>query len=643
MRWWYASISVVVAFGLWGCGVSVVPALLTPTPVPIAPQVDNLGAVQPLVPVTTTLTLPGIRDALLVQIKDASGTAVFTQTVTPQTDQTVLTVVPKGAIGVATLTVGQAGQTILTAPAYTLDPQSTLVTDDPVFTNVFTQTVGFLQKSVRSYDLNGHRVQGYRSPDNPLLWLRDHVYQGRGFRYIEPDVKSLLEAFRDAQRPDGSLPDWLDMPALGVAAGRKDVEADVEFLFAQGVYEAWQMTGDDAWMRQMLPAVQRALAYTMSDPVRWDAKRGLIRRPYTIDMWDFAYGPTTKNPATGVAAPRHWIDDQTIWGTFHGDNTGLIQALRMTATMENAVGDDGAAKAYRRQANDIQKRLMKLSWNGQFFQHFVPEDSTIQIPGVDISTQLSLSNAYALNREIVDGAAAQAILATYYQRGLANPAIILPWYSMDPPFPAAAYGMAGRKGEQPGEYVNGGIMPLVGGELARGAFTYGSESFGFDILRHYEVLINRFGGSYLWYYPNGQPGISGPDTLPTDGWGASAMLGALMEGAAGVLDAGTAYQSVKLTPRWQASGVHTAYVVARYPASQGYVAYDWQLHDQQITLTTTGSGKNLAMTIPLPETVTQATVLCDGQPVPKAFMWIKNRPYVFIKITGLTHTVQISW
>jgi hypothetical protein len=102
-------------------------------------------------------------------------------------------------------------------------------------------------------------VHGYRSPDNPLLSLRDHVYQGRGFRYIEPDVKSLLEAFRDAQRPDGSLPDWLDMPALGVKSGRKEVEADVEFLFAQGVYEAWQMSGDDAWMRQMLPAVQRAL------------------------------------------------------------------------------------------------------------------------------------------------------------------------------------------------------------------------------------------------------------------------------------------------------------------------------------------------------------------------------------------------
>ncbi|NBU64546.1 MAG: hypothetical protein EBS29_08615, partial [Chloroflexia bacterium] len=290
MKWWYAGLCGLGALCLWGCGALGVAVKPTATAVPVAPHVDNLGVVQPLIPVTTTLTLPGGRDAFDVQIHDAEGSVVFTQTVTAHADHTLLTVVPKGGMGVATLTVSQAGQTVLTAPVYTLNPQSALVTDDPVFTNVFTQTVGFLQKSSRSYDLNGHTLHGYRSPDNPLLWLRDHVYQGRGFRYIEPDVKSLLEAFRDAQRPDGSLPDWLDMPALGVKSGRKEVEADVEFLFAQGVYEAWQMSGDDAWMRQMLPAVRRALAYTTSDPLRWDAQRGLIRRPYTIDMWDFAYG-----------------------------------------------------------------------------------------------------------------------------------------------------------------------------------------------------------------------------------------------------------------------------------------------------------------------------------------------------------------
>ena len=82
------------------------------------------------------------------------------------------------------------------------------------------------------------------------------------------------------------------------------------------------------------------------------------------------------------------------------------------------------------------------------------------------------------------------------------------------------------KGHNPGEYVNGGIMPLVGGELARGAFDHGFEAYGFDILQRYYSLIAGTNASYLWYYPIGQPGISGADTIPTDGWGSSAMLAA---------------------------------------------------------------------------------------------------------------------
>src|SRR5207249_8077083 len=128
------------------------------------------------------------------------------------------------------------------------------------------------------------------------------------------------------------------------------------------------------------------------------------------------------------------------------------------------------------------------------------------------------------------------------------------WYSIDPPFPPGSYGLGGRTGERPGEYANGGIMPLVGGELARGAFESGAERYAFDILARYDHLIRTTGKSYLWYYPAGNPGISGPETLPTDGWGASAMLGALVEGAAGVQDQGARYGEVRLSPRWSYAG-----------------------------------------------------------------------------------------
>ncbi len=635
MRWLYRLVCVATLWNLVAC---------TQVRPPVAPPVVGfLGDVPPLRIQTLIVTLPQIRGAVEMTITDAAQTVVMRETVVVRADEVSIPVTPRGALGSATLQITQGTHTLLTAPVYTLVAQSTVQTSQPIYDDVFRQTVRYLQGSMRSYALNGQEVRGYRSPDNPLLWLRDHVYQAQGFRYIETDVKSLLNAFRDAQRADGSLPDWIDQPGLGVTAGRKEVEADVEFLFAYGVYQAWQMSGDTEWMRSMLPAVRRAIAYTTSDPLRWDAQRGLIRRPYTIDMWDFEYGPTTTNPETGAPAPRHWVDDATVWGTFHGDNTGLVQALRMLATLEDVVGETARARQYRRMAEDVMQRVKTLSWNGRFFTHFVPQDTTWRAPGVDMEAQLSISNAYALNRGVLNGSEAQAMLETYYTRGQQQPDVVLPWFSIDPPFPAGAYGMAGRKGELPGEYVNGGIMPLVGGELARGAFAYNSEAFGFDTLRHYNVLTNRFDGTYLWYYPNGQPGISGPDTIPSDGWGASAMLAALMEGAAGVLDAGMMYSSVKLSPRWAMDGVTDATIVARYPASSGYVAYTWQMTAQQITLDVTGSGEMLVLNIPLPETVTTATMMLDGQIMPDAFQMVGGRPFVYVKTRGINHTVHISW
>ncbi len=663
---WFVWCSVLLVL-LSGCTQSA-PSVTPPAPTPSSQPVSTVtGAtevlhtlqessarikLQPLTTVAFTASVPADVSEVAVIYTDAAGTVLSRQDVHATNQTITFSVLSGGALGPATITL-MTGTRIITGPTviHTVVADSTIQTDEPVYTELFTQTTSFLRQSARSYELNGTTVHGYRSPDNPLFWLRDHVYQGRGFRYIEPDVKSLLNAFAEAQLPNGSLPDWIDAPNIAVKAGRKEVEADVEFLFVQGIYEAWQMTGDDAWMAQMLPHARAAIAYSTSDPLRWDAARGLIRRPYTIDMWDFSYGPTTSHPDTGVAAPRHWIDGQTIWGTFHGDNTGLVQALRMLATMEQHTGNNIAARTYGVLADNVQQRIIALSWNGHFFRHFVPEQADWKAPGVDEATQLSLSNAYALNRGVLSAAMIQQVLATYYARGQANPGITLPWYSIDPPFPTGSYGLAGRKGENPGEYVNGGIMPLVGGELARAAFGNNLEAFGFDALNHYAVLVRRFGGSFLWYYPTGQPGISGPDTLRVDGWGASSMLGALMEGAGGVVDSGFAFIAAKITPRWGFSSVREAYVVARYPASTAYVAYRWQQSARIIELHTTGTARFATVTIPIPDEARDtATLTIDGVLQPKnGIVVVRDRHMIMIKITektsirGLHHDFVVQW
>ncbi|WP_298817722.1 hypothetical protein [Chloroflexus sp.] len=600
--------------------------------------------VQPLQPVAITVQVPGYDGMVTVQLYDAAANLVAQGTALIVDGSGEIALPAGGVLGpqwaVALIDGQLAGAQ---SQIVTLDAQTTLVSGQGDIDSLYPRIRRLMAEARVSYELNGRFISGYRSPDNPLLWLRDHVYQGRGFRYFEQDVTSLLDAFRDAQLPDGSLPDVIDYPERYVKAFRKEVESDVEFLYIQGVYEAWQMTGNDEWLRSHLPALRRAVEYITTNPLRWNADRGLVRRPYTIDMWDFAYGPTTISP-DGKPAPRHWIEPDTIWGTFHGDNTGLAYALFLLARIEQRVGDPERGERYFRLSDEIMQRLNALAWNGRFFTHFIPEDPTFTPTGVDAAEQLSLSNAYALNRRVLSVGQAQAIVESYYGRRDFSRSFA-EWYSIDPPFPPGSFGMAGGKGEQPGEYVNGGIMPLVGGELARGAFTVGFEPYGLDILRRYANLLRLTNASYLWYYPDGRPGISGPDTIPTDGWGASAMLGALFEGLAGITDEASRYDDVIISPRWPVeSAIMQAYVVARYPASDGYVAYRWHRDGQTLRLQVTGSGRMAYVRLMLPpEAGEEVTMAVAGQPVTPVIEKIGLSRYAGVALDRLNVEVTLTW
>ncbi len=613
-----------------------------------APERATLAApseAEPLTPITVTLSVPGYSGPAELRIYDGESQPAGVWPAQVQGGAASVLVEGRGALGphqAIVLIDGRiagAGRRL-----FTLTASTTIATGQPRIDELYPRLRGFLVQDAVEYALDGYRVRGYRSPDSDLIWLRDHTYQGRGFHYFERDLTSALDAFRRAQRPDGSFPDYLSRPQQFVQADRKTVEADLEYLFVQAVYETWQATGDDHWLRANLTAMRRGIRYTMSDPLRWDSNRRLVKRPFTIDTWDFQYGPTTVDPTTGARAPRHWIDTQTVWGIFHGDNTGLAASLRLLAKIEQYFGNRKEATHWRTESAGIMKRLNALSWNGHFFTHQV-HLTPFSALGVDESRQLSLSNAIALNRGVLRAGQARAIVDEYYQRFLARGATFAEWYSIDPPFPSGSFGMAAGKGEQPGEYVNGGLMPLVGGELARGAFRVGAERYGFDILSRYRFLIGDTDTSYLWYYPAGNPGKSGPATLPSDGWGASAMLAALLEGAAGIEDQGARYLDVRLSPRWPAAAdVSAARVVARYAASDGYVAYRWRRAARGLTLDFTGSGARATLRLLLPETISRvALVTLDGQPQPIKIDRVFGSRYVVAQAEQGSGRLEVTW
>jgi hypothetical protein len=608
--------------------------------------------VEPLMPVAVTVNMQDYSGPATLLVFDPRGRFAGSFALTLAGGFGAVEVIPRGALGAhwGALFLPSGAQ-VAAGPLYRLDATTSVRAGAPAFDGLYDRVRGFMAAKRLSYQLDGRTVTGYRSPDSPLLWLRDHYYQNRAFRYFETDLTSLIEANARAQAPDGSLPDFVARPEWNIPALRTPVEADVEYLYVQLIYETWKTTGDTAWMLRMLPSAQKAIHYTLTSPLRWEPALGLVKRPFTIDTWDFEYGPTTRDPHTGQPAPRHWIDEQTRWGIFHGDNTGLAEALRSLASMEEQAGQRDLAAQRRALANDIMVRLNRLSWNGSFYTHHV-KLAPFDVPGVDEERQLSLSNAIALNRGVLTVEQGRAILGEY-QRRLNDPerTAFAEWYSIDPPFPPGAFGLAGRLGERPGEYVNGGVMPLVGGELARGAFRFGYESYGFDILYRYHELISRTGSTYLWYYPTG--GVAAANEfLPTDGWGSSAMLGALLEGAAGLSDDGIAYNVATISPRWLAAprdAITGAYASARYAASDGYAAYRWSYApatgaaEGRITLEATGSGETLRARVLLPPLAREVrAVTLNGQPAPPRLETIGLSRYVVLEAPGPMVNVQVT-
>jgi len=487
----------------------------------------------------------------------------------------------------------------------------------------------FLKNDVTEYNMFGRNVRGYRTPDTPSLWIRDYSDMMRGFRYWEDDMTSIVDHFAEMQSEQGWIFDYFTMTPEKVPCERENwakyvrvpVEADVEFRFVKAIYLAWQATGDDRWVRNLLPRIEKALHYVLTDPWRWDRTTRLVKRGYTIDTWDFDY-----------TAGRHsWlnfqINDDTFWGIMHGDSSGYFEAFTQTASLCAHLGLRAKARYWSNLAAGFRRRANKVSFNGRFYTHHV-HLVPVTIPGVREEEQLSLSNPMNINRGLATHAMAVNILREYQERGRRTNAVA-DWFSIDPPMPD---GIFGDEKLVAGAYCNGGLLPLVGGELARAAFEHGYESYGLKQLLKYEELT-RNNETYLWYFPDGRSSTvetsTSPDASPTDGWGSSAMLYALVEGLAGVEDRHKLFQRVRISPRWIAAGRQEASVCVSYGASGAAIEYSFSHNATAKTIELSIRGKSSAgLHVLLPPKARATHVTINGRNAKFRNMKIEESPYV---------------
>ena len=340
-------------------------------------------------------------------------------------------------------------------------------------------------------------------------WIFDHTLILKGMKYFWPNVKDAIDFFAETQREDGMIwencypatPDknffdWkfnYDGFIRRFGDGfwqlrRAPVESHVEQYFVEGMYATWKATGDTDWMKGRVDNAVRALRQVTQSPYRWSEKYQLMHRGFTIDTWDYV---SDDQQRFGGSVFMVYLG-KSEFGIFHGDNTNLILQSRNLAEMLKVAGRAQDALEFETLADNVEKRLNALAWNGSFYTHWIAENPDYKPDvGVDMSTQVSLSNAYALNRGISHDKSV-AILKTYQRiRREMPPTSPGEYYGIYPPF------QKNFTKNEPGlvwEYCNGGVLNVVGGELAHGAFEHGYESYGADILARIKKVADRYHG-----------------------------------------------------------------------------------------------------------------------------------------------------
>ncbi len=413
-----------------------------------------------------------------------------------------------GALGAQTIFALDGDGKIIDSTAIRVDCQTAMQENTGVFRELLemlhdTMYEGWHTGYTKTFRYHGKWYKYYVS------WLRDHVHTLKGMKYFDDDIKTGIEIYSDTQRQDGmiwdkvkeicnsELQNWRDVvfaegdfirPMEGNPTRRLcriPVENDVEWLFLEGIYYTWKACGDDEWMKGLLDKAIKAVRYSTSDVYRWSKSFQLLKRGYTIDTWDFQSQDDVKRSGTSMRVDP----EKTEFSIFFGDNTGMAIGCEYLAEMLDVAGRSDDADEFRGIAKGLRERLNQVSWNGEFFTHMVPEnpDAERDLGNTPTDRQVTLSNAYSLNREIGHDKAA-AILRSYQKIRQEMPETSAgEFYNCYPPF---------EKGFNHNDwnYMNGGVSTICGGELAHGAFEHGFEDYGVDILKRLHDWAQRLGG-----------------------------------------------------------------------------------------------------------------------------------------------------
>ena len=471
-------------------------------------------------------------------------------------------------------------------------------------------------------------------------WIRDHVHVLKAMRHWEYDYAGYVDFTLRHQRADGCILELVKQaddhhwryaapesrkffPNDNLSMCRLDIEADVEYLLVEGATYCYRISGDDAWLARALPRLEKAIDYMTSDPKRWDAAHGLVKRGYTIDTWDFTFDPASStNRVLTPATPQ---------AIMHGDNSGVYQAMAQLAWLNGRLGRTAKAAAWRARADALKAAMYKHLWNGRFFFHQLP----LNVPPVDAHERerLSLSAAYDMNRGLMPVADCRKTIEEFRSRRQTTECFA-EWFTVDPPYDFT-FARHPR-----GDYVNGGVCLFTAGELAKAALENGYEAYGWDILVRVKEMAARDGTLYFLYDRTTATSINA--ALGPSAWGAASILSAFDEALAGVRDVGVRYDAIRFSPRWPVTGLDEVRYFTGYEAADAVVDVRYVRRANGLRYLVRAPAKALAAHILLPSGAAAREVWLNGAPRAFETTAVGDSRYVDFETEGTgTYDIEI--
>lgn len=475
-----------------------------------------------------------------------------------------------------------------------------------------------------------------------INWLRDHIHEMKAYKHWEYDIKSYLDFMIDNQHSDGYFYEIACVhdnehtrivdnscvkyfPQDDIALVRIELEADVEYLVVEGAMTVFKATGDEQWLKKVLPSLEKGIDYITSNDKRWDKKYGLVKRPFTMDTWDFVYN---------APGDDRRIYPETPMSIMHGDNTGVYSAMMSLSWINRRFGNEGKAISWEKRAKELKTNLDKYCWNGKHYIHQLHLNHN-GAEEADESKILSLSNTYDINRSATTPEQTESIINEYINRWKEGKTFA-EFYCIDPPYKKFKKFSGGYWDVN--EYVNGGLSTFTAGELAKAAFQNGFEEYGWDILCRARKMIMADGEVHFLYHPVTGENMSGGPS----GWGAAALMDAIDAGLAGIVDADNCFEILEFSPRFAVTDINEIRYITGYEVSKRLIQIDYILNETSINIGLSCPSKEVKCHILLPKDKECKEVFLNGKKVKFSLNKVRNSNYIDFSFTK-EPTIKNKW